>query len=273
MPAGAVEDDDGMGVGGDTADLGEMQVHGLGVDGGSTRPAPSAALRADRAEQVGPLVALVARWRGRVPALPRPGSASPFWPMRASSWNQISSGLPRRGGKRRLPPREVFLNVGWAASSACGCCGRADSRVKPAGQDPPDLALRQGHPEALGDHALQVDAAPAHHAVHRHLRPGLDDRDQRLDLPGRQPRRPPGPRPVDQPRDPLGIVAVHPVPQRLPVHPAARAAVVRSDPSITSASASIRRACAVSAARHASRRSSPAACSLRSISIAMPHSC
>ena len=87
---------------------------------------------------------------------------------------------------------------------------------------------------------------------------------------GRQPRRPPRPPPVGQPGDPLGVVAVHPVPERLPVHPAAlrRRRPIRSlhhqrDPNI-------RRACAGSDARHASRRNSIALCSVRSIAIAMP---
>ena len=83
------------------------------------------------------------------------------------------------------------------------------------------MALRKRHLEAVRDHPREVGEAPAHHPVHRDVRPGLDDLHQRRDLPRREPRRPPRPRPVHQPGDPLGVVAMHPVPQRLPVHPAA----------------------------------------------------
>jgi hypothetical protein len=49
-----VEDDDRMAVGGDLlADLGQMQAHGLGVDGGQDERGGGSAARADRAEQVG----------------------------------------------------------------------------------------------------------------------------------------------------------------------------------------------------------------------------
>ena len=76
------------------ADLGEMEGHGLGVGGGHHQAPPRRALRTDGAENVGPFVAVVARC-----ARPRSTRAQtrvrvPCWPIRASSWNQISIGLP-----------------------------------------------------------------------------------------------------------------------------------------------------------------------------------
>jgi hypothetical protein len=45
-------------------------------------------------------------------------------------------------------------------------------------QDLADRALVIGHPEALGDEMLQVDAAPAHDAMHGPIRTGLDQAGQ-----------------------------------------------------------------------------------------------
>ena len=60
VPARLIEDDDRVAVGGDVlADLGQMQAHGLGVDGGQDEGGGRTAARADRAEQVGRLITLV----------------------------------------------------------------------------------------------------------------------------------------------------------------------------------------------------------------------
>jgi hypothetical protein len=65
-----VEDDDGMRIGGDVAgDLGEMQVHGLGVDLRQHQRGGLLGCGTGGGEQVGCLVALVAR-------LPRPATAA-----------------------------------------------------------------------------------------------------------------------------------------------------------------------------------------------------
>lgn len=64
MPSGAVEDDDGMAVGCDVAgDLDEMQVHGVGIGMRQDEGGTDVAVGADGAEEIGPLVALVARCR------------------------------------------------------------------------------------------------------------------------------------------------------------------------------------------------------------------
>ena len=42
MPSGLIEDENGVGAGGDVGgDLVEMKLHGLGVAGGRTRAAPA----------------------------------------------------------------------------------------------------------------------------------------------------------------------------------------------------------------------------------------
>ena len=45
-------------------------------------------------------------------------------------------------------------------------------------QDLADRALVEGHTEALGDEALQVDPAPAHDPMHRPIGAGLDEMGQ-----------------------------------------------------------------------------------------------
>ncbi len=69
MPAGAVEDDDGMASSCDVAtDLGEVQVHGLAVDMRQNERRSEIAFGTDGTEQIGPVVTLVARCA-------RPGAA------------------------------------------------------------------------------------------------------------------------------------------------------------------------------------------------------
>ena len=66
VPAGLVEDHHGVGIGGDLGrDLGQMQVHGRGVDMGQDERGGPLARRAHRGEEVGGRVALVLGLRGR----------------------------------------------------------------------------------------------------------------------------------------------------------------------------------------------------------------
>ena len=54
MPSGLIEDENGVGAGGDLGgDLVEMKLHGLGVAGGQHECGTGSALRASRAEQIG----------------------------------------------------------------------------------------------------------------------------------------------------------------------------------------------------------------------------
>ena len=71
-------------------DLGEVQVHRLGVAGRHDQGRTLALLRADCAEDVGGSSPLVPRCPGRVPRLAQRRVILFFWPMRASSANQIS---------------------------------------------------------------------------------------------------------------------------------------------------------------------------------------
>jgi hypothetical protein len=65
VPAGLIHDDDGMCAGGDSlADLGQVQVHRVGVAPWQDQPGAGAAGRADRAEDVGPFRTLVMRRAG-----------------------------------------------------------------------------------------------------------------------------------------------------------------------------------------------------------------
>ncbi|CAA9299606.1 MAG: hypothetical protein AVDCRST_MAG40-262 [uncultured Gemmatimonadaceae bacterium] len=98
------------------------------------------------------------------------------------------------------------------------------------GQQLAHRALVQAHPELAPDPRLQVAAAPAHHAVARQLRPLLDPAVHRGLLLGREPRRGAGGAAVRQPGDPLGVVAVHPVAERLPVHAARLGRVLARTP-------------------------------------------
>ena len=60
MPSGLIEDENGVGAGGDLGgDLVEMKLHGLGVAGGQHEGGTGSALRAYRAEQIGRLGALI----------------------------------------------------------------------------------------------------------------------------------------------------------------------------------------------------------------------
>ena len=75
-------------------------------------------------------------------------------------------------------------------------------------------------PEPLFDDALKVDAPPAHHAIDGAIRAGFHDLGKFRLLRSRQP---PGISPsavVLQPGRAMRVEPVHPVPQRLPVHPA-----------------------------------------------------
>src|SRR5215218_6143241 len=102
-----------MRLGGDVAaDLLQVQAHGARVGIGQDESGAGRAPRADRAEQVGPGVAAVARGaRGRVPRRARTRVSVPCWPTRASSWDQTSIGLPavRPGSACLTSSAKLFL--------------------------------------------------------------------------------------------------------------------------------------------------------------------
>jgi len=96
MPSGSVKEQDGVTAGRHlAADLLKMQVHRFGIGIRQDQSRADIATRTDSAEYVGPLTTLVARrGRARLPRSAQTRVSVPCWPIRASSWNQISIGLP-----------------------------------------------------------------------------------------------------------------------------------------------------------------------------------
>ena len=107
-----------------------MGVHRGGVGEGHDEARRGAALGADRAEDVGPLVAGVARraWP-RAALRPDPGErallADPGLVLEPDLERLAAGRLGERGGYRL---GEAFLKRSWAAGSVFGCRGRTDSR-------------------------------------------------------------------------------------------------------------------------------------------------
>lgn len=103
MPTGSVEEQDGVGAPFDGAgDLVEVKLHGVGVGEGQRQGGARAAGGADRAEQVGALVALVGGLAGpRSASRPLPHETVllpdpclvPRVKPEGGLWNQISIGL------------------------------------------------------------------------------------------------------------------------------------------------------------------------------------
>ena len=72
MPSGLIQEENGVGAGGDLGgDLVEMKLHGFGVAGRQHEGGTGSAFRAYRTEQIGGLGPLIVSWRGDV---------SPSWP-------------------------------------------------------------------------------------------------------------------------------------------------------------------------------------------------
>ena len=72
VPAGPIEQQDGVGaLGDDAGDLVKVKLHGVGVREGQRQRSARAARRTDRAEEIGALVPLVGELAGPGPA-PRP---------------------------------------------------------------------------------------------------------------------------------------------------------------------------------------------------------
>jgi len=128
--AGAIEDESGVATCRHlAADSSEMQRHGLGVRGRHDQARCDATLRTGRAEQVGPVVALVVRRAGPRSTLgPDAGQrallADPGFILEPD-FDRLAFGAV--GDLRRDCRGEVFLNVSWASSSAFGWRGLTDS--------------------------------------------------------------------------------------------------------------------------------------------------
>ena len=91
MPSGLIDQEHGVGTGrDDLGDLREVQVHRLGIAGRQNQGRALAILWADGAEDVGGSGALITRSAGTEPRFAHRRVILFFWPIRASSWNQIS---------------------------------------------------------------------------------------------------------------------------------------------------------------------------------------
>ena len=204
-------------------DLGEMGVHRRGVGEGQHQPGGHAALRADRAEEVGPFVAGVAR-RPRPGAAPRPdpGERALLADPRLVLEPDLERLAARRlGERRRYRLGEVFLKavLGLGIGLRMARAHR-EPAVAERRQILADRPLVQLDPERAAIRRSQVLPPPAHHPVHRRVGAGLQPGHEFGHLLGIEPPRPRRRPPVREPGEPLRVVAVHPVPQRLPVHPA-----------------------------------------------------
>ena len=117
-------------MGSDRHDLGEVVVHRGGIGEGHDEAGGGAPLRANRAEDVGPLVASVARRpRARAALRPDPGErallADPRLVLEPDFERPAACGLEDRRGYRL---GEAFLKASCAFGSVFGCRGRTESR-------------------------------------------------------------------------------------------------------------------------------------------------
>ena len=95
VPSGAIEHQDGMGSLGDRRAISSRCSCMASVSHmrhGEAAPVPRAGQMAPK--MIGALVALIGGGSVVIPVRAHCGTRPFFWPMRASSWNQISIGLP-----------------------------------------------------------------------------------------------------------------------------------------------------------------------------------
>ena len=83
-----------------------------------------------------------------------------------------------------------------------------------------DRAFGQRDPIALLDHPREIDPSPTHHAMLGQIRPLPDQVGHLTFLFGGEPRLRSGGRSIVKALKPFGVVAVDPVAQHLPIHPA-----------------------------------------------------
>ena len=139
-----------------------MQVHRFGVDLGQHQGGTDPARGADRAEQIGPLVALIAR-RPRAAALLSPdvGQAALLTDPRfvlPPQFDRLAAGMLRNDSGDQFG--EVFLCASCAAASCSGCARtHRDAREVQPRHQLADRAFVQAHAELPGDLVAQIDAA------------------------------------------------------------------------------------------------------------------
>ena len=123
------------------ADLVEMHLHGLRVRPRQHERRPLAVSRTDGAEQIGVAIALIGRWRGRVP-LSRPQARQAI--LLAKACFVLEPDLHRRSRRQVSYMHlervgEVFLNASMIRLSCLGCCGRALIWAKPSSPSSLDI--------------------------------------------------------------------------------------------------------------------------------------
>ena len=115
-------------------DLGEVEVHRLGVGAGQHEACGDSTSGADSTEDVAPLVAGVALGAGSGAASgPDAGDCALLADARfilEPYFQRLT--LRSLGDRRSYRLGEVFLNAVWASGSDFGCCGRTDNRRKPS---------------------------------------------------------------------------------------------------------------------------------------------
>ena len=181
VPAGAVAEQDGMGARRDLgADLFQMLTHCFGVDGRHDDRGADGAVRADGAEQVGGVMAVVAHHqRARADRRPDIGVCS----LLPDPGFVLEPDLDRRAGgaaEQRILQQagEVFLKASSASATFFGWQGRGCSRVRPSWRSHLPIVLScTSTVNRRRDFGLQIHASPAHNLVARRIgtldRPGL----------------------------------------------------------------------------------------------------
>jgi hypothetical protein len=86
-----------------------------------------------------------------------------FWPMRASSWNQISI----------VSTSTAFSRATWSRRAGSGAAGR-ELAITHGPQLPAQGLLGNGDAELLEDPLRQIDQPPSHHPVDSRDRASLD---------------------------------------------------------------------------------------------------
>ena len=196
-----------------------MQVHALAVGGRQNESSAGVARRTDGAEQIGPIVALVARCTRPATARGPDTCQSALLADTASSCHQSSIGLPRaRGGIAarqsffmRLLGGGVLLGTSWPHRYA--------PEAQPA-QQIADRSFGQPHTIALLDDARQIDPAPAHYPMFGQIRSVADQLRYLLLLLQRELRFRSGSGSIMQSIQTFGVKAVHPITQNLSIHAA-----------------------------------------------------
>ena len=134
MPAGAVHEHDGMGVGRHSlAELIQHRLHGGSADRGQDQGNAGVARGTDRAEQIRRLMAQVAH-PARAHALLVPAAADAAGladPRLVQEPDLEALGLGVVAGDRCDQLGEFFLKRAWALRSASGCTGRAFCHDRP----------------------------------------------------------------------------------------------------------------------------------------------